>query len=401
MKLEEKLFIEKKSENTHSLTVDETTQILKNKSEIAYKSIVEYRKNYITQLLKQKNVDMSNINIDDIVNGNIPGWIINMEKCNNSIDDKIMASFLGFIVGDALGVPLEFLSRDFLSTNFVNDMIGYGSHNMPEGTWSDDTSLTIATIDSIIQCGKIDYEDIMKKFLSWFEENNYTADNLVFDIGVSTRKALINYKNGNEPIKCGGKHFYDNGNGSLMRMLPFVFIFYSKDYSFLDSSLIIDNISSLTHGNEISCLGCRIYIDYLNFILNGYDKLTAIELLSTIDYSIYYSKDSILYYKNILGGELKNMNVKDIKSSGFIIDTLEASLWCTITSNSYQEAVLKAINLGNDTDTIGAITGSINGILYGIDSIPTKWINKLKRIDYLQKMIINFSHSIKKNVKIK
>ena len=135
----------------------------------------------------------------------------------------------------------------------------------------------------------------------------------------------------------------------------------------------------------------------MSFILNGFDKLMALDLLKKIDYSKYYSMESIIYYNRILSGDIKNVTIGDIKSSGFVVDTLEASIWCTITSNSYSEAVLKAINLGDDTDTIGAITGSINGVIYGGKSIPNNWLNKIKRREYLENLAINFSNCLKKN----
>lgn len=394
--MNDNIYLEKKEEFTHSLTPDEVTIILKNNCDISKNSVREYRKNYIIKLLEEKNINIDNVDIDDIINGNIPDWLVKIEN-NTSIDDKVMSGLFGFVVGDALGVPLEFTSRNILKNNFITDMIGYGSHNMPDGTWSDDTSLTLATMDSIIQCGMINYRDIMDRFLYWYERAHYTANDIVFDIGLSTEKAIVNYKKGIDPIKCGGLNVNDNGNGSLMRMLPIVFVLNCQEYSEFEKVNLINNLSSLTHAHEISRLGCKIYVDYMSFILNGFDKLMALDLLKKIDYSKYYSMESIIYYNRILSGDIKNVTIGDIKSSGFVVDTLEASIWCTITSNSYSEAVLKAINLGDDTDTIGAITGSINGVIYGGKSIPNNWLNKIKRREYLENLAINFSNCLKKN----
>lgn len=308
-----------------------------------------------------------------------------MEKNKNCTLDVIESGILGFAVGDALGVPVEFSSRIEREKKPVNDMIGYGTHNMPEGTWSDDTSMTIATMNSINECfGIIDFEHIMQQYCDWFYKNEYTATGKVFDIGISTRKAIASYYEGDKlAIKCGGTEERSNGNGSLMRMLPIVFFLHDVDMDEAEEVEIINYFSSLTHAHEISKLGCKIYYDFLEQILNGSDPENAYNNLKNVDYTPYYSKEAIDKYKRVLDGNLKNLNMDEIKSSGYVISTLEASLWCILNSNSYEEAVSKAINLGGDTDTIGAITGSIAGIIYGISDIPERWLSKLKRSDYL------------------
>ena len=308
--------------------------------------------------------------------------------------EKMFAGIIGFTVGDALGVPIEFLDRGDLQNHPLREMVGYGSHSVPEGTWSDDTSLMLATIDSINECGNIDYEDIMSKFVQWLKLAKYTATNEVFDIGISTRNALMNFIHGEKAVKCGMKGVNENGNGSLMRILPFVYFLKFTSDSDNNKTEVINNASCLTHAHEISQLGCKIYSDYVSMILDGIDKDTAYHLLQKIDYSMHYSSDSIQKYQRILRENIKNIDISQIKSSGYIVDSLEASLWCTLNNNNYEEAVISAINLGEDTDTIGAITGSINGILYGMDSIPERWLNKIKRRDYLENLANQFLFSI-------
>ncbi len=308
--------------------------------------------------------------------------------------DKMKAGIIGFAVGDALGVPVEFLNRDLLQKCHINNMIGYGSHNVEEGTWSDDTSLMIATIDSIIENNNINFDDIMQKFVEWTDYAKYTATGEVFDIGISTSKAILNYKKGENAINCGTREINENGNGSLMRILPFVYYLKFSDFQEEEKNLLINQASSLTHAHEISRLGCKIYNDYLNFLLDGIDKIKALELLKEIDYSKYYSDTSIKEYQRILKGNLQLLKINEIKSSGYVVDSLEASLWCTVTNNNYEDAVVTAVNLGEDTDTIGAITGSINGIIYGMDGIPKRWLKKLKRVEYLEDISNNFIDTI-------
>lgn len=313
--------------------------------------------------------------------------------------EKMEAGILGFAVGDALGVPVEFVDRKILQRHNVKDMMGYGSHQVPEGTWSDDTSLMLATIDSIRENGKIDYEDIMSKFTEWVDYAKYTATDEVFDIGIATRKAIINYKQGIEAINCGAKGLYENGNGSLMRILPFVYYLNLGSFTEKEKTDIIDKASSLTHAHEISKLGCNIYADYVSFLLKGIDKFEALELLQKIDYKKFYSEESISQYNRILIGDLPSLSMEDIKSSGYVVDTLEASIWCTLNNNNYEDAVISAVNLGDDTDTVGAVTGALNGIIYSKHAIPERWINVLKRREFLEQFTNEFIENINNGTK--
>lgn len=313
---------------------------------------------------------------------------------NSQMNNKMKAGIIGFVVGDALGVPVEFLNRDLLQKHPVKDMIGYGSHNVPEGTWSDDTSLMIASMDSIIENGDVDFDDIMYKFTEWVNYAKYTATDELFDIGISTSKAISNFKCGKKAVTCGTKGINENGNGSLMRILPFVYYLKFSNFSEEEKTILINHASSLTHAHEISQLGCRIYNDYLTLLLDGVDKIKALDLLKEIDYNKYYSKDSIKAYQRILKGDLKSLNIDEIRSSGYVVDSLEASLWCTVTNDNYEDAVVAAVNLGEDTDTIGAITGSINGVIYGQNNIPKRWLKKLKKKDYLEEISNQFINAI-------
>lgn len=306
------------------------------------------------------------------------------------MSNNIRNSILGFVIGDSLGVPVEFKVRQQLVKNPLIDMVGYGTHNMPEGTWSDDTSMVLATIDSIIQKQKIDYNDIMSKFCAWYLRSEYTATGITFDIGNATKKALNNYYDGIPALKCGGKAIYDNGNGSLMRMLPIILYSYYIGLSEEEEISLLNNCSSLTHAHEISKLGCKIYSDFIKELLKGNTKEDAFNKLLTKDYNRYYTNDSVRKYERLLDSNFVNLESDEIKSTGYIIDTLEACIWCNLNSDSYEEAVLKGINLGNDTDTIGALAGSIAGILYESSNIPQRWVDKIKNKDYLEKLICKY-----------
>lgn len=323
-----------------------------------------------------------------------------MEYAKNKIE-LMVSGIIGFAIGDALGVPVEFFNREKLTKNPINDMIGFGTHSVSEGTWSDDTSMMLATMDSILETKSIDYFDIMTKFLEWIEQSKYTATNYVFDIGELTKKAILKFKNGVNIYECGNRGINSNGNGSLMRMLPIAYYLFSNNFTEEDEIKIINNVSSLTHGHEISCLGCKIFIDYIKQLLNGVDKNKALNYIRKTDYSKFYSNNSIKMYKHILSDDISKLSKKEIKSSGFIVDTLEACLWSTLTSNSYEETVLKAINLGGDTDTIGALSGALSGIIYGEINIPRKWKYRIKNRKYLENLTDKFVLYLNEAIKTK
>lgn len=136
---------------------------------------------------------------------------------------KVYDGIIGLAIGDAMGVPVEFISRQEIARNPVVTMREYGTHHQPVGTWSDDTSLTLALMDSIVERNKIDYADIMDRFSNWLMYNDYTATGEVFDVGNSTSRAIMNYGRGMNPLECGGISEYENGNGSRMRILPVAF----------------------------------------------------------------------------------------------------------------------------------------------------------------------------------
>lgn len=304
-------------------------------------------------------------------------------------------SLYGFIVGDAMGVPIEFEDREKLINKPVTSMLGYGSHDVEAGVYSDDTSMTLATMDSIIrQNGIINYNDIADKFCNWINNNEYTATNKVFDIGMTTKYALIKYFNNKiDATMCGGTNINENGNGSLMRMLPIaLYCFYKNIKDDNEIFTLVKNSSSITHAHDISILGCYIYVRYFISLLETKNKISSYNFIKKLDYSMFIEEVK-LEYSRILFSDISTLNINDINSSGYVVDTLEAVFWIVLNCSSYNESIIGAINLGGDTDTIGAITGSIAGILYGYDNISKRWISKLKSKDYIDEIIIKFENT--------
>lgn len=302
---------------------------------------------------------------------------------------KFVDSTIGHAIGDAMGVPIEFEPREVLFKKTVTNMLGYGSHDVPEGTWSDDTSMLIATIDSIINKSCFDFKDIMLNFYYWLKENKFTAVGEVFDAGHTCVQSIINFSKGYELSECGQNDLYSNGNGSLMRILPVALYSYKKNLEEKEVIEITNKLSSLTHAHEISRLGCYLFVRYVMFLLSGMSKNQAYFELQKIDLNSF-SKESQEVYKRILKDDISKLSVDKIKSSGYVVDTLEASLWVILKSSNFRESIIGAINLGDDTDTVGAITGSMAGIIYGYDDIPEVWLKVLKSKDYLVNLAENF-----------
>lgn len=308
---------------------------------------------------------------------------------------KVYDGIIGLAIGDAMGVPFEFKSRQEIAKNPVVTMRGYGTHNQPIGTWSDDTSLTLALMDSIAEKRQIVYTDIMDRFFNWLMYNDYTATGEVFDVGNSTSRAILNYGHGMDPLECGGVSEYENGNGSLMRILPIAYYLQKRSNLTIEYQMeIVHNISGLTHRHPISLIGCGIYINIAIILLEN-----KLSLYEAVEYAI---KAAIRFYENRAWKDVNaylrlkdlssflKLTESEIRSNGYIVHTLEAALWCLLNTNTYAECVLKAVNLGDDTDTVGAVAGGLAGIYYGTDQIPKEWLTALAKKQHIEELCIKF-----------
>ena len=288
---------------------------------------------------------------------------------------------IGSAVGDALGVPVEFKSRQYLQQNPVTDMTGYGTYNMPPGTFSDDSSMMFCLAESL--CNGYNVNDIAEKFQMWMHEGYWTADGEVFDVGISTRKAINRLRVVKNPTEAGSTAESDNGNGSLMRILPLAI--FTKDLSIDERCEIVKEVSSITHAHNRSVLACIYYIEFALNVLDS-ENLEEAYLNTNFWLKLFLEENEIYknefqYFERILSGKLIDLKEDEINSTGYVMDSLEASIWCLLHTDSYKDCVLKAVNLGHDTDTIACIAGGIAGIYYDVETIPTNWIEQLARVD--------------------
>ncbi|MBR6153934.1 MAG: ADP-ribosylglycohydrolase family protein [Treponema sp.] len=313
---------------------------------------------------------------------------------------KIYATLYGAIVGDALGVPVEFKDREYLKQNPVTDMIGYGTYNLPKGSWSDDSSMMLCLADSIGKLKGIDYEDIMKRFWDWYRHSKYTPNHKTFDIGRTCHDALHNFDKGIEPLKCGLTGFYENGNGSIMRIAPLpLYLFQKYGENAMDKEEVFDlihNISRLTHGHDISLIGCDIYCSLMTEVLKG-TKKEALQGYGLPKIGAYIRNHpeyeaARTKYERMFHLDFKDIPEDKIRSSGFVVDTLEAAFWCFLNTENYRDCVLKAVNLGSDTDTVACVAGSIAGLYYG--EIPNEWVETIRNKKLVDKVVSVFAEEV-------
>ena len=333
---------------------------------------------------------------------------------------------MGLVVGDALGCPVQFLSRDRIRERGpVTGMEGYGTYNMPEGTWTDDSSMALAAMDSIIHRKGIDPEDIMKRFMRWEFEGAYTPFGEAFDQGMTCSEAIYSFRDSGDYRTCGKTGEYANGNGALMRILPVCLYYIDKynrgssgqemevcsnlsgqeaeDHADLyktnaeskDREAIprIHLVSGLTHNHLRSQMACGLYYFLVKEILKG-DGASLKECLQRgMDAGLdYYRQDAknhkeMAHYRRLADlDQFAGLPEDKIRSSGYVVDSLEAAIWCLLTTDTFADGLLKAVNLGLDTDTVAAIAGGLAGLYYGYENIPAEWLAVIQKRDYVEEM---------------
>lgn len=302
------------------------------------------------------------------VTGSDPDWHCNDcgHEFGNRVDtsehrearqtDKRRGIVFGAAVGDALGVPYEFLKRDTFKCTGMSEG---GVHEKPAGTFSDDTSLLLATCASLKERGEVDVEDMRRRFCDWLYKGAYTSDGSAFDVGNATATAL------ERGCGCDGER--SNGNGSLMRIAPLVFVHASDDE--------VRAVSAITHAHWISTEACVMFVRILDDLMGG-------ECLEDATARNMPSNERFAFLR-----DLANTPRDAVKSSGFVLDTLGAALWCALHTSNFSDCVLAAVNLGDDSDTTGCVAGALAGAMYGYESIPTEWIGALRGKEVIEECL--------------
>ena len=293
--------------------------------------------------------------------------------------NNIEKSIYGFIIGDACGVPFEFRERDTFKCDEMIECNCESFHHVPLGTWSDDTSLMLCTLNAFCASQNNIKEVYKQNCIDWLYEGKYTPDGIVFDIGNACRKMIAEYKTGVKNMDAD--KVTANGNGGLMKISPISFLGIEDDEEIV---YYINLFNKESHNHYISNYGCLIYIKLLKDMLLGSNIKDAIQNLK-IKNEFKTNEYKRIYDKSILDEKRYK-----IKSTGYVVHTLEAAIWCTATSASFEEAVFKAVNLGDDTDTVAAITGSFAGIQFGI---PKHLLNNIRGLNIVLNEIKNFENA--------
>ncbi len=314
----------------------------------------------------------------------------------HSRESQIIGSLWGAVCGDALGVPVEFESRTTREADPVTGMRSGGAHGQPEGTWSDDTSMILCTIESLLERPEVDTRDLAERFRRWLRQAHWTPRGEVFDIGIATRQAIARFAEGKPPERCGGRQEYENGNGSLMRILP-VSLWHHKagKVTALEAT---HRVSQVTHGHPRSQMVCGYFTLMVRAIWETESVKQALEEAWRQAATYYPHQEEFQSEWPLLSRlnpeVLANLQPSDIQSSGYCIHTLEASLWCLLQSLNYRHAVLTAVNLGEDTDTTACVTGALAGLAYGITKVPLEWIEPLARGEELAPLFQDFATAV-------
>ena len=279
-----------------------------------------------------------------------------------SVRDRAIGALLGLAVGDAIGTTVEFRRRDSFTP--LTDMVGGGPFNLKAGQWTDDTSMALCLADTLLEKGQVDQADLMERFVRWWRQGENSSTGTCFDIGMTTSSALRRFERSGDPV-AGSTHARSAGNGSLMRLAPVVILHHG---SRADARAAARAQSVTTHAAPAAMDACAFFAGLLVDAINGMDKE---ELLRPANV------EGAEGFQAVSAGSWRSKGRDEIQSTGYVIHTLEAALWSVAAAESFDEAVLTAANLGDDADTVAAVTGQMAGALWGASSIPQRWKDRL------------------------
>lgn len=274
-----------------------------------------------------------------------------------STEDRRYGSMLGLAVGDALGTTLTMMERDKHPP--IRDIIGGGPLNLPAGAWTDDTAMALALADSLQRCGGFDAKEVMDAWMHWLEHGEYSATGKAIDIGKTILRRMMEYRRTGQLVGTPDERMC--GNGSIMRLAPLV-AYYADDPQQARAHTIAQ--TNLTHPSTMAVEAGILMCDLLLAAYGGADKAS---MLATSTYA----------YTTAMGdlarGAYRSKPRDAILSGGYVLESLEAALWSFATTDSFEDALLTAVHLCGDSDTVGAITGQLAGAFYGAGEVPQRW----------------------------
>lgn len=293
----------------------------------------------------------------------------------------IREAILGHAIGDAMGVPFEFRARD---TFQVKDYEGFGAWNVPAGSFSDDSSMLFCTMVHMIEGSSI--TDLKQKFCDWLYDGFWTYNGASsFDVGNTTKLAIDTWLHNGFDAELPQDE-RQNGNGALMRILPVMLKAFSHDDVFG-----LSREYAITHLHIRSILSCTFFGHIVVALREGHPFTDAFHIAQRhVNMHLMTFQGEREAFQHLMDGSILTAPRENIQSTGYVIDTLEAVCWSIAHTASFKDAIFTAIELGGDTDTIGAITGSLAGMIYGLAHIPTHWMTNLARIEDIEILIRQF-----------
>lgn len=305
--------------------------------------------------------------------------------------DQAKGSLYGLYIGDALGAPLEFQNMD--GVDGITDYVDGGVHSVKRGQFTDDTSMTLALMDSLTQKG-FNQQDQMERYVQWRKNGKYSSKGFCFDIGITTMRALTSFELIGNPI-AGGTEYQNSGNGSLMRLAPVPLLYYKDGLEEMIEKSWQSSVT--THGSKIVHDALAYFVIAYNKILSGEkDKLKIIKAKDSD--LIKFDINDLTIVEDIHELNFEELKRYDLKPTGFVVYSMVCAMWCLLHTKTFEEAVLKAVNLGGDSDTIGAITGQLAGAYYGFESIPNHLVEGLSNKDMLAEYTNPFLELIEKRL---
>jgi ADP-ribosyl-[dinitrogen reductase] hydrolase len=284
--------------------------------------------------------------------------------------DRFRGCLIGLAVGDALGTTAEFKPRGTFAP--VTDMTGGGHFRLPPGYWTDDTSMALCLAESLVEC-EFDLRDQIERYCRWYEEGYWSSTGSCFDIGNTTRAALERYRRTGHAAS-GSADPSSAGNGCIMRLAPVPMYFFPDEVRAVDHAAS----SCITTHGALECLdAAKVLAAILLSALRGADKN---EVLTAGAHLVLTS----VRVAEIAAGATNRKSMDDIRGSGYVVECLEAAVWCYANTETFADAVLAAVNLGDDADTTAAVCGQIAGAWYGQSGIPTRWLERLHRVEAIR-----------------
>lgn len=293
------------------------------------------------------------------------------ENMQNHLFESFFGSIFGAIIGDSVGAVLEFQERFF--PDLITDMSSGGNHNISKGEWTDDSSMMLCLMQSLID-KDFDLHDQINNYLKWYKNGFLSTRNVCFDIGISTRNALDHYYVFNDFKDTNKEHL--SGNGSIMRLAPVPL--YYKDYQTALTNSVLS--STTTHQSDLCLDGC--------LLLSAIIHLITHKQLKDKNEILFSEEIKLLSFKtrkfiDLISFDFLKLKYEEIPNSGFVVDTLISAIWCFYHTDNYKDSILKAANLCGDADTIACVCGQISGAFYGFSAIEQDWLNHLHSYDLI------------------